>query len=456
MTRSRPTPGRSAIASPFGLGIETLLLILVLASAGAAAWTLWSVGSLPQPFFYDTDDTFMDWFNTAYWGNHYDPYTAWKTVYPPFSFVFVRLFSQNSCYVVDSIVGRHCDWVGIPTIIAFYCLDVALVYRSFRLNDVRTATIRTLAVAFGLPMLYTVERGNLIIVCFCFFVLGFGPVLRHAWMRWIALAMSINLKPYIVVVLMSYLVRRRWRWLEGCGLALIAVYLGSYALEGVGDPLKIVTNTLDFAFNLPSSFLIAEAFYSTSYTPALEFLKSDFPIVGLLGSGLTESIEFVLPALIRIGQLGVVVAFAGAVFRPTAIPLRRLGALSLALVITSTDPGGYTQLFLVFLVLFEPWIGLLNITMLVCVYGLSLSADMEILSIQHVPANVFLSGRVVDYHLGVGVGAVLRPLLILIIEYCLVLSCLRDLWRKFASKAFGGRGDPTPGRPANSAAGVPD
>lgn len=49
---------------------EALLALTVLASVACTAWQFGVLGYLPQPFVFDTNDTFMDWFNTAYWANN--------------------------------------------------------------------------------------------------------------------------------------------------------------------------------------------------------------------------------------------------------------------------------------------------------------------------------------------------------------------------------------------------
>ena len=46
---------------------------------------------LPQPFFHDKGDTFMDFYHPYYWADDDGRYTLWKSVYPPLIFCFYFL-----------------------------------------------------------------------------------------------------------------------------------------------------------------------------------------------------------------------------------------------------------------------------------------------------------------------------------------------------------------------------
>ena len=110
---------------------ELLLALAVVASVVSTAMAFRATGYLPQPFVFDTNDTFMDWFNTAFWANRPGAYDVWRSIYPPLSFVFLDLFSLPGCYLQSPFHARDCDWLGKGVILAFYLLDVALVWLSF-------------------------------------------------------------------------------------------------------------------------------------------------------------------------------------------------------------------------------------------------------------------------------------------------------------------------------------
>ena len=43
-------------------------------------------GYLPQPFFYQPFDVWMDWFNTAFWSHNPGAYDSWSTSTPQYHF----------------------------------------------------------------------------------------------------------------------------------------------------------------------------------------------------------------------------------------------------------------------------------------------------------------------------------------------------------------------------------
>src|SRR3546814_4673919 len=96
--------------------------------------------------------------------------------------------------------------------------------------------MRTIAIALGLPMLFTVERGNLILVAFAFFMIAHGPVTSSKPWRWFAAAVTINFKPYLVLPMLAHAVKRDWRPLEVAGITTVALYLVTLALVGSGTP----------------------------------------------------------------------------------------------------------------------------------------------------------------------------------------------------------------------------
>ncbi len=181
-------------------------------------WVIWRFaqgGYLPQPFYYLVNDSFMDLYTTATWAHRGGAYTVWRTLYPPLSFDLLRLVTDAKCYLQGDLAGRRCDRAALGVLIAVALANAGLVLLSYRMSDPRTALPRALAVAAGLPMLYALERGNLLVPTFTAFALGTGPLIRSRWGRIVALAFSVNFKPYLLGVFLPAVARRDWRWLLG-------------------------------------------------------------------------------------------------------------------------------------------------------------------------------------------------------------------------------------------------
>jgi len=242
-------------------------------------------------------------------------------------------------------------------------------------------------------------------------------------------AMTINFKPYLVFSAMPYAARRRWRWLEGCALATTLVYLVTFAIVGSGSPLEIVQNQRDWLVFVGPQYYW-NIYYSTSYAPFLEAIRSGpYPLLLWMPSHLLEVLTLVVPILIRIGQVGVIATMAVAWFRPTAAPVYRLSALALSLVLTASNPGGYTEVFLVFLVFLEPWRGPALITALVAAYLISIPADHMLIGVKGYTQVSWLTQRDVATTFGLSVGQFVRPALLLVIQYALVIATLVEAIR---------------------------
>lgn len=402
---------------------EILLALGVLASL---CWTLrffFESGYLPQPFVFDTNDTYMDWFNTAYWANNRGAYDIWRSIYPPLSFVFLDWTSLPGCYLQSPFHARDCDWLARGAIHAFYLIDVALAWVCFRRLDRRTAPMRTVAVALGLPMLFTIERGNLILVAFAFFMIAHGPVTASKPWRWFAAAVTINFKPYLVLPVLAHAVKRDWRTLEIAGIATAALYLVTLALVGSGTPLELASNTANWVV-FQGAQVWNEVNYSTSYAPFLMFRTLDIPLLQFVPSRLVETIEFLVPIVIRSGQLVALAALAAAWLQPKALPLHRVSAILLGAYLVTQSPGGYTQLFLLFLVLMERWQGAGPAVAIVAAYLLCFVGDWPLATVLDVTSNSWLGERTVTASFGLTAGHFIRPGLVVLIVWALSLDSI--------------------------------
>ena len=408
--------------------IEYALAAAVVASVVWAALWFGRTGFLPQPFVMDTNDTFMDWFNTAFWANRPGAYDVWRSIYPPLSFVFLDLFSLPGCHLSSPFAARDCDWLGQATIMAAYGLNVILFAQAFRRNDRASALPRTIAMAIGLPMLFTLERGNLILIAMPAFIIAHDPLIRSPLVRALATAMTINFKPYMLLPALAHLVRREWRPLEHAGIATVLLYLLTLALVGAGTPGELASNTANWVV-FQSGQVWNEVNYSTSYAPLLSIrAAAPIPLLDLVPSRLVEGIEYVVPLLIRSSQLVAFATLAGAWLQPKALSHARIAILLLGAYLVTHSPGGYTQLFLLFLVLLERWDGAGPKIAIVCTYLLCLVGDVQIASIIDLNTNGWLSGRPVTPSFGLTAGHFLRPGLVILILWALSLDSIMRIY----------------------------
>lgn len=425
--------------------LERAFLVLILAGLARVAWVFLVEGYLPHPFFYDLDDSFMDWYNPTYWANNRGAYDIWNTVYPPLSFVVQRILSISDCYQNHSYAVRSCDPIGPYVTGTGYLVSTVAVFFALRRQNRETALVRAGAFGLSFPMLFTLERANLLLVCFMCFVLAFGRFFKSARIKWIWLAAAVNFKPYVILYLGSQLVKRRWRWVEGAALWVVIVYIVSFALNGDGTPAQVWRGLHYYALELPDAFIFAESYYSSSLEPIVHMMSGNLPLITVLGSQTVEGVSWLAPVLVRSAEGGIALAFLAVMWKPTAVSSHRLGALTFSLLLTVTDPGGYVQMFLIFFVFFERPRGPFSIIALIAAYLLCISYDVQLYTLDHQARDVYLTGRQVEYKFGIDLGTFARPLLTLLIAYAIAGATLIDVWRAPTGRV-GQRAWPTPRR----------
>lgn len=415
---------KGAPSTLFEAGLAALIVLALF----RVCWFYLADGYLPPPFFDQPDDTFMDWYNTAYWAHRRGAFSQWLTVYPPVSFVLLKLLSLPDCYLSSGDAGRQCDPVGAYVVTGLLGLNLVLCYLAFRQIDSRTAAPRAVAVALGMPMLFAWERGNLILPCFTAFVLGHSRILRSARLKWACVALTANFKPYLALPLFGWALRRRWRWVEGVAVAGVLIYAASFTFYGDGSPMQLQSDIRAFVLN-KNIVSLSNIEYATSYAPLVKLLKTNLPIMRFTGSRPIEVVETVAPMLMRLGAAGVLACLLGAWWRPAALSITRVSALTLTLLMTLSDPGGYAIVFVVFLLFLEPWRGPATGLAIVSAYLLCLPLDLPVATIAHVSGPAWLSGQSVTHDLAVTAGMLVRPLLLLLLEYGLVAASLSQLLR---------------------------
>lgn len=408
---------------------EYLMALGVLLLIGRAMVILYLYGYLPQPFFYEPSDTYMDWFNTAYWARDPGAYDSWRTIYPPLSFVALRFMGKGSCYAgAEGLIARDCDWVGLVAIHAIFLVNMLLVALTFRKVDQRTAIPRAIALSAGLPMLYALERGNILLLCFTAMLLGFGPLLKSARLKWLFIGIAVNFKIYLVAAIASLLLRRRWLWFEGALIATVLVYLLSFGIIGAGTPREIITNIRDYSSGFVASQVL-DIWYAVTYQPLISLLQGEtFPVTGVVGSRTAEVGLSILPLLVRMGQASILAAAAATWLRPEVVPPHRIVFFGVAMALISSEAGGYTQMMVILFVFMESWRGVARpLAILIC-YILSLPGDIIIGDIPPIIRDSYLAGHQVEVYFGVGLGMFLRPALLILVAVTLSALTIKDVW----------------------------
>lgn len=413
-----------------GIMVERALTVPVAIGVVYSFVFLWFYGYLPQPYFYEPSGTFMDFFAPATFAHQGGAYDAFQTIYPPLSFVLLKLLSWGPCYQFNaSEEARSCDILGVSSLIVFYLIDVILIWRTFHKIDRRTAVPRTFALCAGLSMTYALERGNVLLFCFTCLILAYGPLLRSARLRWIFAGLAVNFKVYLIGTIFAQLLKRRWRWFEGALLATVIIYLVTYALYGEGTPRELYKNITAYASGYRAASLL-DLWYPSSLQPVRMLLQGDaeFPIITALGSQTIEVAAVGVTMFVVAVTLSIVVAAAASWWRPAVVPMHRLILLSMGIAVINSEVGGYTQMLLMFFVFMEPWRGFGRPAAIVLAYILCIALDIPIERVPPLVRDSYLSGGNVIAEYYVGIGAFIRPVLVHLMLLSLSLVTIRDVW----------------------------
>jgi hypothetical protein len=277
-------------------------------------------------------------------------------------------------------------------------------------------------------MLYAVERGNLLIIAFTGLVLGYGPLLRLSSLRWLAIAVAINFKPYVAILSLAFLARQRWLWLFSCALMAIVIYLSTWLILGEGAPSELLTQETHYARAVGDRFF-SDVYYATSFWPWVRLLAAAPHGMVLVSPEAGRLIVELLVGLMRIPQFIAIACAVLALARPRRVNVNifAAGCIAGSMTTFTTGSAGYTEVFLFFLLFFEPWKGAARIVILVCTYLLCIPVDYVFWPVVHETARSWLGGRVISASFGISVGQIVRPILLMVVQYTLTGLTLSHL-----------------------------
>jgi hypothetical protein len=382
-------------------------------------------GYLPSPFYHSKNDTFMDWYNPAYWAHRPGAYALARSFYPPQAFEFLRLLTPAACYRVSDLAGRACDASGYLASSLCLAANFGLALIAFRRDSPVSAWPRAVALSFSASMLYGWERGNLVLPCFTAFILAYGGLVRSPWPRAALAGVAVNFKPYLLIMPVTQLLRRDWPGFCQFCVACLGLYIASFVAFGAGDPVRIALDAVSFMM-APGDRRYGIFQFTTTYDSLLGVLDSSAPLRLYLGAGLVTASRIILPFVMALGATGATLCLIAGVWRPRALTPARTAALGLTLIFVFSSPGAYALIFLLFLVFLEPWRGPGSIIALIAAYLWCIPWDYNLAPVMHETNFSFLAGHPVGVELSLTLGELLRPGLVLLMQYGLVAASYVD------------------------------
>ncbi len=396
-------------SSLFSLSLDlfkrhALILAVAIQAAGIFyyAYFLSTYGYLPAPFIYDKNDTFMDLFNTMYWAASQQMYSVWGSVYPPLVFIILR--SIKAIFLGGPYFGNAFQLRDAALIIEFFLVGLylvipILVFRtvSWKNFSFKEKNLIYWVIILSTPMLFALERGNVIILAPFFLALALSDAPNT---RRIALAVLVNLKPYFVLLIFYYVIKRQWRDLWSCTLISGGIFLITGFIIDKSQFLLFFSNLLGFSHNIYSGniFSAHEIIGMPSSISAFSYLIPDSTVIA-------QSIELIKWVVLAVTLMTLFYNYQR---------IRDQHVIAVLVVIISNigiSVGGYSLIFYyalipVFMNMKYKWIYF-------SILGL-LSFPIDIISIMSQPMGEFysyLSRSTVQLQWSLGLGSFARPIL---------------------------------------------
>lgn len=193
--------------------LDTLLNMLVVLNLLFLVKVIYWVSflhRLPPPFYYDPNDTFLDFFeiNRLSFTSHL--FVDFEPNYLPFVFGLGQLLSPQHCDLANPYNFRACALPSILWMVGFYVAAAFLLGRFLRAtHHIQNNISQLLKVDFIVltsPMLlFALERGNYIILVL--FLLVLYEFTKLVWARAILAILLINLKIYMAILLLPMLLK---------------------------------------------------------------------------------------------------------------------------------------------------------------------------------------------------------------------------------------------------------
>lgn len=245
---------------------------------------------LPTPFINDKSDTFMDFFNPLYWSD-FGMYSVWKSVYPPVNFLALGFFKELGCetYFVSAFEARYACAHSVQYffLISFIASSVAylMVAVKFFKMPIVDSFLLLLFVLMSSPSLFTIERGNLIVLCVPIII---ALTCSSGVLKSFYSGLLINIKPYLIIPVVLTLNKDNFKY---CLSSLICAGL-IYFISGLmlnDNSMLMITNLLYFSsqnlfsgfevLSMPSTFSAILYVFKNS---ALEFGVVDSSVISII------------------------------------------------------------------------------------------------------------------------------------------------------------------------------
>jgi len=397
------------------------LLVSELAYICYAAIFFYRHHTLPAPLAsLDPNDSFMDFYHTAWWGNTSLMYEMWQSIYPPFVFWITRVLSTTNCNSINAFYFRDCYPEGVVYIFltqALACFfSVIAIGKYINLNNLHKI-ILTFVLYFSMPSLFLLERGNLL--CFALLFVALSVIVSNRYLKVIFLTLVVNIKQYLVVLEFSLLFYQNLKVIIFSGVFFVLIYLLSIATIGNNGSELIVENMLGFVGGEAAN-RFEKMWYPTSFG-AWTFVAFNEQLSPSSISNIEVFIFKMLAIVLRVLSISIsLTAVYLAIYKNKIVEEDYFQLIILlCLISTVSAVGGYS------LVLIFPYLGILikkinSNLLLLCIFILLFPFDYGFLPRRIMEGYSFLSNQDVIVDGSLTIGSYIRPFVISFIQVLII------------------------------------
>jgi hypothetical protein len=383
---------------------------------------------LPAPFHIDKDDTLMDFYNPLFWVIKDEFYSTFNSVYPALNYYILKIFES---FAITEGFSNAKDLRFINNTLTF---DVVLIYISLIFISLIISRPKVLSnnllflflfiIVFSFPVLYAIERGNLIIFCLPFlaiFITSNSTIIRS-----INLAILINLKPYFIFLLIGSINKNK----NDYKLILYSFFLSLTIFTYLGIMAKIdFFNFFQnyFLFSNSTSIAAESKISLTNSISSLHLFKNFTGRYQLFG--FESSFRFWYSFLIFLNMLTILILIILSYLKN--ISRIEYSFIGIAIITNiSSSFGGYILILYIpmILIMLKEQIFNKYIILIIIIFWLPLDF-LPILKIDYGYMNsFFLDGLALKFRpvdLEIGLGSFFRPLANYLILIILIKSILK-------------------------------
>lgn len=380
---------------------------------------------LPAPFILDKNDTFMDFYNPLFWVIKDGFYTTFNSVYPAINYFFIKIFTLGIAPDnISSPFQLRDDFPRFGIIItSLYVLIIFVVVNIGQWRKVDASHwsrgVIFLACLISTPVLFGLERGNLIFLAVLFLALYLNAT--SPWIKAICLGVLINIKPYFAILLLQYcnLYQINKGQLVRSIVAILALFTGFGIIANMNF-LEFFKSYLAFSKN---STLSVEGIISFPHSiAALSTIKA------LINFGEGSRYTFWFSLIKAINYIGVLVLIIISLTRK--LSSREL-LISAILIITnfSISTGGY--ILIMYIVIIPYLIKDLEYRYLligiIAIYAIPMDL-FQFFRIEHIQLQSYLGGNIASNNYPfLSLGSIVRPIL----NFYLMMSFLIHIIKKY-------------------------